>query len=130
MNDWSGDVPPRQFRSDGKLAGRRESSARLTSASHKPAYRARAENSAAARSWVDRDRSPGCSASVSSQPIIVVGHVHEKRGDVDQAVDPIEDAAVAGNRDTHVLDPEVALDHANGEITQLAADADDQAGQD
>ena len=52
-----------------------------------------------------------------------------KRRDINQTVDPIENSAVAGNGRAHVFGADVAFDHANGEIAELPADADDQAGQ-
>ncbi len=36
-------------------------------------------------------------------------------------------AAVTGDQRTHIFHPEVALDHTDGEIAQLPADADDES---
>src|SRR5258708_5118713 len=56
--------------------------------------------------------------------------VKNQRGGVDEAVDAVEDAAVAGDGRAHVLHAEVALDDADGEVAELAADADDEAEDD
>src|SRR5687767_14112215 len=56
-------------------------------------------------------------------------HVEEKRRGINQAVDAIQDAAVAGNRGSHVLDAQVALDEADGQVAQLSTDAHDQPSQ-
>ena len=56
--------------------------------------------------------------------------VEEQGGHVDQAVDAVENTAVAGDHRAHVLDPQVALDDADDEVAQLPTDADDQAGGD
>ena len=58
----------------------------------------------------------------------MIHQVQEKRRRIDQAVDPIKHAAVAGNRGPHVLDPDVPLDHTNRQVAQLPTDADDQTG--
>ena len=54
---------------------------------------------------------------------VVAGHVEEQRGDVDEAVDAIEDATVAADHLSHVLHANVALDDADREVSQLSADA-------
>ena len=62
--------------------------------------------------------------------MIVAGHVQEERRNVNQTVDPIENATVSGNQTSHILRPDVTLDHADREIAELSPDADDQSGQD
>ena len=64
----------------------------------------------------------------SSQPVIISCHVHEQWRNVNQTVDPIQNAAVTGNDRAHVLGADVALDHTDGKIAQLSADPNDQAG--
>ena len=56
--------------------------------------------------------------------------MEEQRGGVDQAVDAVEDPAVAANQRAHVLDAQVALDDAHRQVAQLPGDAHDQAGED
>ena len=58
-----------------------------------------------------------------------IDHVKEQRRSKDQAVDAVEHAAVAGDACAHVLDADVALDDADDQIAELAADAHDQAGE-
>src|ERR1700689_2873537 len=45
---------------------------------------------------------------------------HEVRGghDEEQSVDPVEDAAVAGQQPSHVLEPQVPLDHRLAQVAQ------------
>src|ERR1700704_1950668 len=57
-------------------------------------------------------------------------HVEEQRADEDQAVDAIQQSAVTRDQSAHVLDADVALDHADRQISELAADADDNTCQD
>src|SRR5436305_13679926 len=55
--------------------------------------------------------------------------MEKERGHVDQAIDPVEDAAVAGDERAHVLGANVTLNHTDGKIAELAADANDESGQ-
>ena len=59
----------------------------------------------------------------------VLYHVQKQRRDEDEAVDAIEDAAVAGDAGAHVFDADIALDDADAQIAQLPAHADDQSRQ-
>ena len=52
-------------------------------------------------------------------------HMQEERRDENEAVDAVEDSAVAGDAAAHVFDADVALDDADGQVAELAADADD-----
>src|SRR5580704_3448833 len=49
---------------------------------------------------------------------------HEVRGghDEEQPVDPVEDAAVAGQQPPHVLEPQVPLDHGLAQVAQRRHD--------
>src|SRR2546423_15118806 len=92
------------------------------------ACQAPGENSAVARSVIGRGRRRVRIASVSSQPGIIIGHVQKERRDVNQTVDSVEDAAVAGDERAHVLGADVTLDHADGKIAELASNANDETG--
>src|SRR5580692_10124423 len=54
----------------------------------------------------------------------VEGFDHEVRGgeDEEEPVDPIQDAAMARHEPTHVLDPEIALDHRLAQIPERSHD--------
>src|SRR5215510_10680489 len=69
------------------------------------------------------------SASRSVQAVEPAHHVEEQGAGEDQAVDAVEDAAVTGDQDAHVLHADVALDEADREVAELTADPDDQARQ-
>ena len=74
----------------------------------------------------------GCSRVLrTAQPASVVEVPHEmkeQRRGVDQAVDAIEQATVAGNQATRVLDADVAFECREGDIADEPAEADQQTG--
>src|SRR5580765_4498827 len=96
-----------------------------------------AENAASARRWTSPDPAR---ARTTTRPIwfppgsvhVVepTHHVEEERADEDQAVDAIQQPAMARNQRAHVLYADVPLDHADREISELPADADDNTRQD
>lgn len=53
-------------------------------------------------------------------------NMEEDGDDEYHAVNSVENAAMTANDHTHVLDTDIPLDIADHQITQLAADADDQ----
>ena len=52
----------------------------------------------------------------------------EEGGGEEEGVDAVEEAAVAWDGGAHVFDADVAFDEGDGEVAELCADADDQAG--
>src|SRR5262245_43505159 len=75
-------------------------------------------------------RSTRSSQFNSIQTVEIPDDVKEQRRDVDEAVDPVQDSPVAGNGRAQVFDTQVSLDHTDGQVTQLAPDADDRSDQD
>src|SRR5579864_9792869 len=78
-NGWFADFGVRRFRTHCKCAGVHESSARRSSAIHKPACQARAETVAAGRAGPDPDLARNRNATSSFERMIVAGHMHEQR---------------------------------------------------
>ena len=54
--------------------------------------------------------------------------MEEQRCRVGEAIDAIENAAVAGQQAAAVLDADIPLQGGDGDIADKAADADDQSG--
>src|SRR5262249_3416715 len=80
------------------------------------------------RATTDPNPAPSRSATVPSPEFVVKVHqVQKKRRRVDEAVHTIEDPAVTGNDRTHVFETQVAFDDTDGQVAQLATDADDEA---
>src|SRR5437879_609079 len=84
----------------------------------------RAEIAATAQLMFGRDHARNRSAIFSSQAVVVSRHVHEEGGDVNQAINSIQNSAVSWNGCAHVFGSNVALDHADGKIAELSADSD------
>ena len=61
--------------------------------------------------------------------MIMIRQEDEQRRDEDKAVDPIEHAAVTGDRGAPVLQPKLTLQHAGKEIAELSAQADNQTSE-
>src|SRR4030095_16426131 len=102
--------------------------ARKASAIRRSTCPAREETDGAGRVAPGRGPARNRSATFSFEGIIVASHVQEQRRGVNQTVDPIEDAAVAGNRRGHIFGADVAFNHADGKIAELPADSNNQSG--
>src|SRR5208282_5882753 len=98
-------------------------------ADHRQPCRVHAESAAIVRWLSDRGRRRVRNSMGSSQRIKIACHVEKQRRDVNQTVYPVKDAAVTGNAGPHVLDANVTLDDADGQVTKLPAQADNQTGQ-
>src|SRR5207244_2676997 len=75
-----------------------------------------------------RARRPLRWPALSLTRIIVFRHLNEQRDDKNQAVDPIEHAAVTGNASSPILRSEFSFDHTQRQIAERTADAHDQSG--
>lgn len=82
--------------------------------------------------WNERELKQGepSETRASIEVVEIANHVKEEGSDIDQAVDAVEDSSVSGDSGSHVLNSEVAFDHADGEISELSPDADDESGED